>query len=72
MGNRTNYEVLVKIVCSNETIESVDCVDFAMKIEGKLELEFKNLVFYFNISNVVVKDTVIRRDHLGLNDTSFE
>ena len=50
----------------------MDCVDFAMKIESKVNLEFKNLIFYFNISNIIVKETVIRRDHLGLNDTSFE
>ena len=36
IGNRSDYEVLVKIVCSNETVKNLDCVDFVMKVEGRV------------------------------------
>ena len=72
MGDKDKYEVLVKIMCSNQTVTNMSCVEFAMKMQAKVHMEFKNLVFYFNVSNVVVQDTVIRRDHIGLNDSSFQ
>ena len=64
--------MIVKIMCSNETLEKHECVDFGMNVEVHLDFDFQDLVFKFNISDIILADTVIRRDHIGLNDTSFE
>lgn len=66
IGDMDGVLTKLDLICSNATTTNETAVEFALNLETHVNMTMKDLVFFPTVEDIMVANTVIKRDLIGL------